>query len=175
MVNIEEQSDFISGNKSSKEIIDCHSRENAIFSGAISAIPGPAGILTMIPELIFVVKTKVKMINALGRFYGQESFFNKEILIGMLLLGKGMKTSLFDVEGSEVRIKKGSPDIFKSQIMEFTNGISKEMLEKSFVKMMPVASSISMLAWARKATQKTGAVAVNIFQKKLKRVEQLAS
>src|SRR6185503_2898736 len=81
--------DQISDKKSVPSIINSYSLTNAAISGGASLVPGPWGMVAVIPEIAAVVRNQLAMIYDVGMAYGKSKVLNKELLAAILLTAMG--------------------------------------------------------------------------------------
>ena len=71
------------------KLIEGCSRNNGLISGGASLVPGPLGMLTVIPEIGLVTRNQLAMIYEIGVAHGQEKVITKELLAAVLAAATG--------------------------------------------------------------------------------------
>ena len=72
--------DEIPDKKSVPSIINSYSLTNAAISGGAGLVPGPWGMVAVIPEIAAVIRNQLAMIYDIGMAYGKSKVLNKELL-----------------------------------------------------------------------------------------------
>lgn len=99
--------DEIPDKKSVPSIINSYSVKNAAISGGASLVPGPWGMLAVIPEIAIVIRNQLAMIYDVGMAYGKSKVLTKELLAGILITAMGASAgSLLIMQGSKVLVKR---------------------------------------------------------------------
>lgn len=86
--------DKIPDKKSVPSIINAYSMTNAAISGGVNLVPGPWGLVAIIPEITYVIRNQLAMIYDVGMAYGKSTVLNKELLAGVLFNRNGVKRKL---------------------------------------------------------------------------------
>jgi hypothetical protein len=99
--------DQIPDKKSVPSIINSYFVTNAAISGGASLVPGPWGMVAVIPEIAVVIRNQLAMIYDVGMAYGKSKVLNKELLAGVLLTAMGSSTgSVLVMQGNKVLVKR---------------------------------------------------------------------
>jgi hypothetical protein len=87
---ISERSNFYAKNPDKRpaqhsvsSIVDKYKYLNASIVGTLNLIPGPLGMLVVVPELLAVMRNQLAMIYDIGTAYGHEKKITAEMLIGI--------------------------------------------------------------------------------------------
>ena len=96
---IDEKNKFYQENpKSIPNSIEISSRirevalENSAISCGANLIPGPWGMLAVVPELILVTKNQIELIYDIAAAHGQKNILTKELAATIFLSGLGTST-----------------------------------------------------------------------------------
>lgn len=145
-------------------LIKSYARTNATISGAASLIPGPWGMMAVIPELVAVTRNQIAMIHEIGMAHGKGKIITKELLAGIFLtaLGTGA-TSLLILQGSKVLVKRASLRTFQKIIVLLAGKITQQALKSTISKWLPVVGAAAMAAWSGHLTHRIGNKAHEIF------------
>jgi hypothetical protein len=102
-----EHPDEIPDKKSAPAIINSYSIANTAISGGASLIPGPWGMVAVVPEIAAVIRNQLAMIYDVGVAYGKRKVLTKELLAGVLITAMGASAgSLFVMQGGKVFVKR---------------------------------------------------------------------
>ncbi len=145
-------------------IIDSYSSKNAVISGGLNLIPGPWGLVGIVPELTLVFRNQLTLIYDIGIAYGKPEVLTKELLAGVLLdaLGVGVG-SLFVMQGSKLIVKRASLRVFQRLISMLAGKVTQQALKSALSKWVPVLGAAAMAAWVLYMTKKVGRRSVQIL------------
>ncbi|MBW4695429.1 MAG: TerB family tellurite resistance protein [Lyngbya sp. HA4199-MV5] len=149
-------------------IIHSYSVKNAGISGAASLVPGPFGMLALIPELVSVIHNQLAMIYDIGAAYGKKDDMNKELLVGIFLtaLGSGA-TSVLLMHGSKVLVKRVTLRVFQKVVVLLAGRITQQALKSAISKWLPGVGAVAMAAWTGYMTLQVGKKAEEILSREI--------
>lgn len=154
--------------KSVPSKINSYSVTNAAISGGASLVPGPWGMVAVIPEIAAVIRNQLAMIYDIGMAYGKSKVLNKELLAGVLLTAMGSSAgSLLVMQGSKVLVKRVSLRVFQRIIVMLAGRITQQALKSAISKWLPVVGAAAMAAWSNYLTRQVGKKAIEIFEKEI--------
>ena len=160
--------DEIPDKKSVPSIINSYSLTNAAISGSLSLVPGPWGMVAVIPEIAAVVRNQLAMIYDVGMAYGKSKVLSKELLAGVLLTALGSSAgSLLVLQGSKVLVKRVSLRVFQKLIVILAGRITQQALKSAISKWLPVVGAAAMAVWSNYLTRQVGKKAIEIFEKEI--------
>lgn len=160
--------DQIPDKKSVPSIINSYSRTNAAISGGAGLVPGPWGMVAVIPEIAAVIRNQLAMIYDVGMAYGKSKVLNKELLAAVLLTAMGSSAgSLLVMQGSKVLVKRVSLRVFQKIIVMLAGRITQQALKSAISKWLPVVGAAAMAVWSNYLTRQVGKKAVEIFEKEI--------
>ncbi len=128
--------------KSVPSIINSYSVTNAAISGGASLVPGPWGMVAVIPEIAVVIRNQLAMIYDVGMAYGKSKVLNKELLAGVLLTALGSSAGSLAVWSNYLtrQVGKKAIEIFEKEIVLSEEVIEEMSLETESVS-VPTATS----------------------------------
>ena len=160
--------DQIPDKKSVPSIINSYSLTNAAITGGVSLVPGPWGMVAVIPEIAAVVRNQLAMIYDVGMAYGKSKVLNKELLAGVLLTAMGTSAgSLLVMQGSKVFVKRVALRAFQQIIVMLAGRITQQALKSAIAKWLPVVGAAALAVWANYLTRQVGKKAIEIFEKEI--------
>lgn len=146
-------------------LIENCSKQNAAISGAAGVIPGPIGMLAVVPEIIAVTRNQLNLIYDIGVASDKEDLMTRELLatvfasaFGMSLGGLGM------MHGSKLIIKRSSLRVMQKTIGILGGKITQQALKASIGKWFPVVGSAALAAWSYQTTKTVGKKASKILE-----------
>lgn len=145
-------------------IIDSYSTKNAVISGGFNLVPGPWGLVGIIPELTMIFRNQLTLIFDIGMAYGKPEVLTKELLAGVLLDAFGVGAgSLFVMQGSKIIVKRVSLRVFQRIVALLAGRVTQQALKSALSKWVPVLGAAAMAAWVHYMTKKVGRKAVQIL------------
>ncbi len=160
--------DKIPDKKSVQSIIDSYSKINFAISGAASLVPGPWGMVAVIPEIAAVIRNQLAMIYDVGMAYGKSKVLNKELLAGILITAIGSSTgSLLVMHGSKVLVKRVALRVFQKIVALLAGKITQQALKSAISKWLPIVGPAAMAVWSNYLTRQVGKKAIEIFEKEI--------
>ena len=160
--------DEIPDKKSVPSIINSYSLTNAAISGGASLVPGPWGMVAVIPEIAAVIRNQLAMIYDVGMAYGKSKVLTKELLAGILITAMGASAgSLLIMQGSKVLVKRVALRAFQRIIVMLAGKITQQALKSAISKWLPGVGAAAMAIWSNYLTRQVGKKAIEIFEKEI--------
>jgi uncharacterized tellurite resistance protein B-like protein/uncharacterized protein (DUF697 family) len=160
--------DKIPDKNSVPSIIKSYSVTNAAISGGASLVPGPWGMVAVIPEITLVIRNQLAMIYDIGMAYGKSKALNKELLAGVLLTAAGASAgSLLVMQGNKVLVKRVALRVFQKIINMLAGKITQQVLKSAISKWLPIVGPAAMAVWSNYLTRQVGKKAIEIFEKEI--------
>lgn len=146
-------------------IIGSYTRNNAAISGGAGLIPGPWGMMAVVPELALVIRNQVQMIYDIGVAHGKEAQITRELLLGIFVTAMGSgATSLLTIQGGRLLVKRASLRVIQKIILWLGGKITQQALKKAISRWLPVVGAAAMAAWTGWMTKNIGKKANELFQ-----------
>ncbi len=160
--------DKIPDKKSVPSIINSYSVTNAAISGGASLVPGPWGMVAVIPEIAAVIRNQLAMIYDIGMAHGKSKVLNKELLAGILITAMGSSAgSLLIMQGSKVLVKRVALRTFQRIIVILAGKVTQQALKSAISKWLPGVGAAAMAIWSNYLTRQVGKKAIEIFEKEI--------
>lgn len=138
---------------------------NATITGGASLIPGPWGMLAVVPELILVIKNQIGLIYDIGTAYGKEKQLTRELLLGVFISAAGASAgSLLSVHGGKVLVRRASLQTMQKMIAVLGGRVTQQALKSAVSKWLPIVGAAAMAAWTGYLTNQIGKRAKEIFE-----------
>jgi hypothetical protein len=161
------------GLNSIDQLISNYAMMNAGISGAAAIIPGPLGMLSVVPEIIAVTRNQIAMIYDIGASYGQEKSINKELLMAIFAAAAGSGTiGVLTIRGSQVLIRRASLQVMQKLISALGGKISQQALKAALAKWIPLVGAAGMAYWSKYSTEQIARQAHAIFKLKIVLTEE---
>jgi len=154
--------DKIPDKESAPSIINSYSLKNTAISGGASLVPGPWGMIAVVPEIAAVIRNQLAMIYDIGMAYGKSKVMNKELLAGVLVTAMGSSAgSLLVMQGSKVLVKRVALRVFQKIVVLLAGKITQQALKSAISKWLPIVGPAAMAAWSNYLTRQVGKTLVS--------------
>jgi len=155
-------------------IISSYANQNAVISGGSGLVPGPMGMLTIVPELALVIRNQMSMVYDIGVAYGYGKRLNAELLIGVFgyALGSGA-LGLLTIHGQKVLVKRASLRFMQKVIKLMAGKVTQRVLKSMVSKWLPVAGAVALAAWSKHSTHLIAERAISVFEKEIETSEEI--
>jgi len=140
------------------ELIESCSNKNGAISGLTNMIPGPAGLLAIIPELKSTLENQIVMIYDIGVANGKEEHMTKEMIVS-LAMKSGAGAAGINVlarQGEKYLLKKASVSVFKQIAKILGIKLSAGVIKSAVAKFVPVLGGIAIGVWVKYTTTEVG-------------------
>ena len=161
-----ENPDKIPDEESSGSIINSYSAINGSVSGAMGLVPGPWGMVAVIPELLIVIRNQLAMIYDIGMAHGKSKVLTKELLAGIFITAMGASAgSLLVLHGNKVLVSRVTLRVFQKTVYLLAGRVTQQALKSAISKWLPIVGAAAMATWSIWMTQQTGKKAKEVFSK----------
>jgi hypothetical protein len=164
---------------SSKEILSATPQDRAreivrmagLKAGALSAglaiPPGPAGMLTVIPDLIQVWRIQRQMVSDVAACFGKSAQLNQQMMVyclfrhGAAMLARDILVRV----GERLILKRGSLRVIQKILQQVSIKMTQKAIGKSISRWVPVVGPIVVGGYSMLDTRAVGKTAVNTFSR----------
>ncbi|KKJ00090.1 TerB family tellurite resistance protein [Prochlorothrix hollandica] len=154
--------------QSADSIIGSYSNGNAVISGTVGLIPGPMGMLAVLPEILKIMHNQISMVYDIGASYGKETVITKEVLLGVVIGATGTgAASLLVMKGSTILVKRATLSTFQRVIAQLSGRVTQQALKSAIGKWLPGVGAVAIAAWSYYMTRQIGKQAKEIFEKEI--------
>ena len=161
-----ENPDKIPDEESIDSIINSYSATNGSVSGAMGLVPGPWGMVAVIPELLTVIRNQLAMIYDIGMAHGKSKVLTKELLAGIFITAMGASAgSLLVLHGNKVLVSRVTLRVFQKTVSLLAGRVTQQALKSAISKWLPIVGAAAMATWSIWMTQQTGKKAKEVFSK----------
>jgi hypothetical protein len=139
---------------------------NSAVSAGSSLIPGPWGMLAVVPELIIVIRNQIALIYDIAAANGKKDLMDKQL--AAMIFASAMGTTaggLVLVHGGKYLVKRSSLQVFQKLIIMLGGQITQQALKSTVSKWLPGIGAIAMGAWTNYMTKQIGKKANEILSK----------
>jgi hypothetical protein len=165
----------------SNEPLSAHPRQRAeeivrragFMAGGVSATlaipPGPAGLLTVIPDLLKVWQIQQQMIADIAACYGKTSQLNREMMI-YCLFRHGAAMLLRDVVarvGERVIVKQTSLRLIQQTLRKIGVHVTQKAVGKTLSRWLPLVGPVLIGGYSLMDTRNVGKTAIDTFSREI--------
>lgn len=152
-----------------QELVQNASFKSGLISATCSLPPGPLGILSILPELLFVYRIQGHLILDIAALYGKEVQVTKELLLYCLFKHGGAHVFRKIIEESSLRIliRPTTVRVFQTMLEKLGLMISKSILRKQFARWIPIGGAVVTGTFAYYDTKRVGKTAMDLFSKEI--------
>jgi hypothetical protein len=153
----------------SREIIRSAALKAAAVSGTLSLPPGPAGLLTVIPDMLAVWRIQGQMVADIAGAHGKGAALTREELLYCLFRhSSGSAVRDFVVRaGERVVVRRATRRSIEQALESIGVRVTERFLGRTASRWIPLAGALGMGAWAYMDTARTGRTAVELFRHRI--------
>ncbi len=149
-------------------IIASYSNLNGLTAAGANLVPGPLGALTIVPELMIIIRNQIQMIYDIGVAQGKEVHLNGDLLLAIFYtVTGGGAIGLAAVKGGQLLVKRASLRIIQRIIIWLGGKITQRALRALLARWVPIAGSVAMGVWARQSTIQMGKKAADLLAREI--------
>ncbi|HOD42789.1 MAG TPA: hypothetical protein PKL57_19725 [Candidatus Wallbacteria bacterium] len=150
-------------------LISSYANEIGAATAAVNLIPGPAGMIATVPEVIAMIRKQVRMIYDIGKAYGKDdTVLTQEMLLGIAFSATGtLGAGLFVVQGTKVFLKRATLKVIQKVLAQFGTRVTQKVISSMGAKWIPLIGAGAMGLWSRSSTKSIGMIAKDVFSKEI--------
>ncbi|MCT8334374.1 hypothetical protein NUH30_11895 [Leptospira sp. 85282-16] len=152
-----------------QELVQNASFKSGLVSATCSLPPGPLGILSILPELLFMYRIQGHLILDIAALYGKEVQVTKELLLYCLFKHGGAHVFRKIIEESSLKIliRPTTVKVFQNMLERLGLMISKSLIRKQFARWIPIGGAVVTGTFAYYDTKRVGKTAMELFSKEI--------
>lgn len=145
------------------------SMKASALSGTLALPPGPAGVVTILPDLIGVWKIQAQMVADLAGAFGKTGYLTQEQMLYCLFRHAAAQAvrDLVVRVGERTLVKRVTLRAMQSAVRKVGVKMTQRVIAKSVVRWLPVVGAIGVGAYAYYDTAQVAATALDLFEKEL--------
>jgi len=148
-----------------QQLANAASLKAAAFSGTLALPAGPAGLLTIIPDLLMVWRLQGRMVADIAAVYGKTAVLTREGMLHCLfkhaaahaLAGIVVRT------GGGLLIRRASGGLLRSALGKVGIALSERIASRSVTRWLPVVGAAGAGAYAYYDTARVARTAIEVF------------
>jgi len=149
-----------------QSIIKVYALKCSSVSGFTGLVPGPWGMLTIIPDIVMVLRLQTEMLAKLSVAYNKEKIVSKELVLYMLFQGVGAAgVSFVAVKAGQVIVKRASTRIIQRMVAMLGGRIAQRAIVRAASRYIPIIGASVMATWVGYMTRQIGNAAKDLLSK----------
>jgi hypothetical protein len=144
-------------------------RTSAGISGGAALVPGPLGILSLLPDIIGVWRVRAQMVSDIAAIYGKTATLTKEQMVYCLFKHTASQL-LRDVvmrSGERFLVRPVSLRMMQSLVAKISIIVGQRAIGKTVARYAPVIGAIGVGGYAYFDTKTVAKTAIELFSKEM--------
>lgn len=153
--------------KEAKALINKAAAKAAVTSGTLTMPPGPAGMLTILPDLYLVWKIQSRMVADIAAVYGQSAEMNREQMLYCLFRHAAASATrdLVVRMGQRWLVRQQTPSLMQKLLTKIGVKVASKSGGKAVARWLPIVGVVGMGAYAFYDTVQVGKTALELYSK----------
>ena len=150
------------------QIVTKAARATATISGAAALVPGPLGLLTLLPDMLSIWRVQAQMVADVAAVYGKTGTLGREQMLWCLFkhsLGHLARDLVVQV-GERYIVRRRSLQLIQKVLGILGVKIAQRLLGRTLARYIPVLGAVAVARYAFADTKKVGSNARLLFSKK---------
>ena len=150
-------------------------RKTAMVSGSLSLPPGPAGWLTIIPDLTMVWRIQSQMVADIAGAFGKQSLLAQEQMLYCLFRHAAAHSvrGLAVRAGERILIKRAPPFALETAVRKIGLPIARRIAGRGISRWLPVVGAAGVAGYAYYDTMRVAATTIELFRSEIVEVEDV--
>lgn len=128
-----------------ESLIQSVARTNAGISAGSNLVPGPWGMLAVVPEVILVTRNQIGLVYDIAMAYDRKDLLDQKNLGKLMALGLGADSNELSTE-----------DLFEKCIAQIGSMLAQRLLKSALSKWLPVVGAAAMATSSHLMTRQIG-------------------
>ncbi|WP_448173557.1 hypothetical protein [Rhizobacter fulvus] len=145
------------------------SKAAATISGSAALVPGPAGMVTLLPDILGVWKVQAQMVADIAAAYGKSHTLTKEQMLHCLfrhLVSQGLRDVVVRA-GERFLVRRMSLRALQKVSTAIGIKVTQRAVGKAVARYAPLVGAAGVAAYAFYDTKKVAATAIELFSAEL--------
>ncbi|MEO7933270.1 MAG: EcsC family protein [Chthoniobacterales bacterium] len=150
-----------------RQIASASAVKAALAASALSAPPGLAGMLTLLPELMTIWRLQTKMVADIAAVYGQKAKLSREQMLYCLFRATAAQAvgALVVIVGEGVLVRRPTLIVLQNIAGKIGIKVSQRLLGKGIARWLPVVGALGVGAYTYYETGQVAQTAIELFEK----------
>ena len=144
-------------------------RKTATVSGSLSLPPGPAGWLTIIPDLTMVWKIQSQMVADIAGAFGKESFLAQEQMLYCLFRHAAAHSvrGLAVRAGERILIRRAPALALETAVRKIGLPVARRIAGRGIARWLPVVGAAGVAGYAYYDTMRVADTTIELFRSEI--------
>jgi hypothetical protein len=141
----------------------------AAVAGGLAIVPGPVGILTIIPALGEIWRIQRQLVSDIAACYGKSAILTPTVMV-YCLFKHGSATVFKETVvqlGGRLLVKQGSLQVFQRLIEKISINVTQRLIGQFISRWLPLIGSAAIGAFTYRDTRKVAANAITAFENEI--------
>jgi len=138
----------------------------SIVSGSLALPPGPAGIITILPDLVGVWKIQAQMVADIAGAFGKQATLTREQMLYCLFRHAAVQAvrDLVARVGERILIERVTLRTLQAAARKVGVKVTQRVIAKSVARWLPIIGALGVGAYAYYDTAQVAATAIELFR-----------
>ena len=152
-----------------RAIAKAAARKTATVSGSLSLPPGPAGWLTIIPDLTLVWKIQSQMVADIAGAFGKQSYLGQEQMVYCLFRHAAAQTvrGMVIRAGERILIEKAPAHAMAIAARKLGLPVARRIAGRGLSRWLPVVGAAGVAGYAYFDTMRVADTTIELFRSEL--------
>ena len=150
-----------------KQIVNHASLKAAAISAGLALPPGPAGLLTILPDLVAIWKLQQQMVADIAGCFGKQAQLNQRLMI-YCMFRHGAAMVMRDIvvrAGERLLVRQASLKVIQTVLKKVGVKVTQRLVGKSVTRWLPVLGPVLVGGYALFDTRQVGRTALDTFRR----------
>jgi hypothetical protein len=144
-------------------------RKTATVSGSLSLPPGPAGWLTIVPDLTMVWRIQSQMVADIAGAFGKEAFLAQEQMLYCLFRHAAAHSvrGMVVRAGERILIKRGPALALETAVRKIGVPVARRIAGRGISRWLPVVGAAGVAGYAYYDTMRVADTTIELFRSEM--------
>ena len=149
-----------------RRIVQAAARQASMVSGALALPPGPAGLVTVLPDLVAVWKIQAQMIADIAGAFGEVATLSQEHMLYCLFKHSAAQAvrDLVVRVGERQFVRRASVRAIQGAAAKIGVKVTERAIAKSVSRWLPIVGVLGVAGYAYYDTAQVGSTAISLLE-----------
>jgi hypothetical protein len=150
-----------------RQIASAAARKACTISGALALPPGPAGLVTVLPDLVAVWRVQAQMVADIAGTFGKSAVLSREQMLYCLFKHTAAQAvrDLVVRVGERYLVRRAGLRVVEATAAKVGVKVTQRAIATSVSRWLPVVGMVGVAGYAYYDTTQVGATAISFFEK----------
>ena len=156
-----------------KQIVTHASLKAAAVSAGLALPPGPAGLLTVLPDLVAIWKLQQQMVADIAGCFGKQALLSPQLMV-YCMFRHGAAMVMRDIvvrAGERLLVRQASLRVIQNVLQKVGVKVTQRLVGKSITRWLPVLGPVLVGGYALFDTRQVGRTAIDTFRRDIGALE----